>query len=79
MLREIGYCPGIENYSRHLAGRNTGLRVQDPEDLRPGDPIDDEAIADGVDVAPEVEMVEDEEDLDLSGDLPKGADDRGSL
>ena len=24
MMREIGYCPGIENYSRHLAGRRAG-------------------------------------------------------
>ena len=24
MLREIGYCHGIENYSRHLAGRKAG-------------------------------------------------------
>jgi hypothetical protein len=26
MLREIGYCPGIENYSRHLSGRVPGSR-----------------------------------------------------
>ncbi|MBT9281217.1 MAG: excinuclease ABC subunit UvrB [Hydrogenibacillus schlegelii] len=24
MLRELGYCPGIENYSRHLTGRAPG-------------------------------------------------------
>ena len=24
MLREFGYCPGIENYSRHLSGRRPG-------------------------------------------------------
>jgi excinuclease ABC subunit B len=24
MLREFGYCPGIENYSRHLSGRDPG-------------------------------------------------------
>jgi excinuclease ABC subunit B len=24
MLREFGYCPGIENYSRHLTGRQPG-------------------------------------------------------
>jgi excinuclease ABC subunit B len=24
MIREIGYCSGIENYSRHFDGRNTG-------------------------------------------------------
>lgn len=26
MLSEIGYCAGIENYSRHLSGRNPGER-----------------------------------------------------
>jgi len=26
MLREVGYCPGIENYSRHLSGRPPGSR-----------------------------------------------------
>jgi excinuclease ABC subunit B len=26
MLREVGYCPGIENYSRHMAGRAEGER-----------------------------------------------------
>ena len=26
MLREVGYCSGIENYSRHLTGRAAGLR-----------------------------------------------------
>ena len=26
MLREVGYCPGIENYSRHLSGRAGGER-----------------------------------------------------
>ena len=24
MLREMGYCPGVENYSMHLSGRNWG-------------------------------------------------------
>ena len=24
MIREVGYCSGIENYSRHLAGREAG-------------------------------------------------------
>ncbi|WP_017304897.1 excinuclease ABC subunit UvrB [Spirulina subsalsa] len=24
MLRQVGYCNGVENYSRHLAGRNAG-------------------------------------------------------
>ncbi|MBI2201045.1 MAG: excinuclease ABC subunit UvrB, partial [Armatimonadetes bacterium] len=26
LLREVGYCPGIENYSRHLDGRTPGER-----------------------------------------------------
>jgi excinuclease ABC subunit B len=26
MLEEMGYCPGIENYSRHLSGRKEGER-----------------------------------------------------
>lgn len=26
MMRELGYCPGIENYSRHLSGRRAGQR-----------------------------------------------------
>jgi excinuclease ABC subunit B len=26
MLREVGYCPGVENYSRHLSGRAAGER-----------------------------------------------------
>jgi excinuclease ABC subunit B len=26
LLREIGYCPGIENYARHLSGRGPGDR-----------------------------------------------------
>jgi len=26
MMREFGYCPGIENYSRHLSGREPGTR-----------------------------------------------------
>ncbi|MDQ7842529.1 MAG: excinuclease ABC subunit UvrB [Armatimonadota bacterium] len=26
LLREVGYCPGIENYSRHLDGRRPGER-----------------------------------------------------
>ena len=24
MIREVGYCPGVENYSRHLSGRSPG-------------------------------------------------------
>jgi excinuclease ABC subunit B len=30
MMREVGYCSGIENYSRHLSGRRAGDR---PENL----------------------------------------------
>lgn len=30
MMREVGYCNGIENYSRHLSGRNAG---EPPETL----------------------------------------------
>jgi excinuclease ABC subunit B len=26
MMREVGYCPGIENYSRHIGGRPAGSR-----------------------------------------------------
>jgi excinuclease ABC subunit B len=26
MLREVGFCPGIENYARHLSGRREGER-----------------------------------------------------
>ncbi len=26
MMREVGYCPGIENYSRHIAARPPGSR-----------------------------------------------------
>jgi excinuclease ABC subunit B len=26
MMREVGYCSGIENYSRHIAGRSAGSR-----------------------------------------------------
>jgi len=37
MLREIGYCHGIENYSRHLSGRATGARPYSLMDYFPGD------------------------------------------
>jgi len=30
MLREVGYCSGIENYSRHLTGKMSG---QAPDSL----------------------------------------------
>lgn len=26
MMRELGYCPGVENYSRYFDGRNSGMR-----------------------------------------------------
>ncbi|NLF19091.1 MAG: excinuclease ABC subunit UvrB [Lentisphaerae bacterium] len=37
MLREIGYCQGIENYSRHLAGRAPGSRPYTLIDYFPED------------------------------------------
>jgi len=37
MLREIGHCKGIENYSRHLAGRKAGERPAVLLDYFPGD------------------------------------------
>ncbi len=37
MLREVGYCPGIENYSRHLSGRPTGSRPYTLIDYFPKD------------------------------------------
>lgn len=37
MLREIGYCHGIENYSRHLSGRPAGCRPYCLIDYFPGD------------------------------------------
>ena len=27
MIRELGYCPGIENYSRYFDGRDAGTLV----------------------------------------------------
>jgi excinuclease ABC subunit B len=35
MLREIGYCSGVENYSRHLAGRKAGERPYTMIDFMP--------------------------------------------
>ena len=29
MLEEMGFCPGIENYSRHLTGRAAGRAAAD--------------------------------------------------
>jgi excinuclease ABC subunit B len=37
MLRELGYCPGIENYSRHLTGRAAGEPPYTLLDYFPGD------------------------------------------
>jgi len=37
MMREIGYCPGIENYSRHIAGRKPGERPYTLIDFFPKD------------------------------------------
>ncbi|MBN1268313.1 MAG: excinuclease ABC subunit UvrB [Kiritimatiellae bacterium] len=37
MLREVGYCAGIENYSRHLAGRAAGERPATLIDFFPGE------------------------------------------
>lgn len=37
MLQEIGYCSGIENYSRHLAGRKEGERPFTLIDFFPDD------------------------------------------
>lgn len=37
MMKEIGYCGGIENYSRHLAGRSQGDRPECLLDYFPDD------------------------------------------
>ena len=37
MIREIGYCPGIENYSRHFDGRQPGERPACLMDYFPDD------------------------------------------
>jgi len=37
MLKELGYCHGIENYSRHLSGRPPGSRPYCLLDYFPGD------------------------------------------
>ncbi len=37
MMKEIGYCSGIENYSRHLAGRKAGERPECLLDYFPRD------------------------------------------
>jgi len=37
MLREVGFCPGVENYSRHLAGRAEGEKPDCLLDYFPDD------------------------------------------
>jgi len=37
MLQEIGYCTGVENYSRHLSGRQAGERPHTLIDFFPDD------------------------------------------
>ncbi len=37
MMKEIGYCSGVENYSRHLAGRKAGERPECLLDYFPDD------------------------------------------
>jgi len=37
MLREVGYCPGVENYSQHLSGRRPGERPSCLIDFFPDD------------------------------------------
>ncbi|MBE0642598.1 MAG: excinuclease ABC subunit UvrB [Bacteroidetes bacterium] len=37
MMKEIGYCSGVENYSRHLAGRQPGERPECLVDYFPED------------------------------------------
>jgi excinuclease ABC subunit B len=37
MMKEVGYCSGIENYSRHLAGREPGERPHCLMDYFPND------------------------------------------
>ncbi len=37
MIRQVGYCSGIENYSRHLAGRNAGTPPETLIDFFPDD------------------------------------------
>jgi excinuclease ABC subunit B len=39
MLREIGYCHGVENYSRHLSGRKPGQNPPTLMDYLPKDAI----------------------------------------
>ena len=36
MMRQVGFCSGIENYSRHIDGRSAGRAVVHPARLLPG-------------------------------------------
>ena len=35
MMRQVGFCSGIENYSRHIDGRAAGLGARHPDRLLP--------------------------------------------
>ena len=37
LMREVGYCPGIENYARHFSGRKAGERPYNLYDYFPDD------------------------------------------
>ena len=37
MIKELGYCSGIENYSRHIDGRKKGERPYSLIDFFPKD------------------------------------------
>ncbi|RJQ08317.1 MAG: excinuclease ABC subunit UvrB [Bacillota bacterium] len=39
MLQEVGYCPGVENYARHLTGRAPGEPPYTLLDFFPPDPL----------------------------------------
>jgi excinuclease ABC subunit B len=39
MIQEVGYCPGVENYSRHLTGRAAGEPPYTLLDFFPPDPL----------------------------------------
>ena len=39
MMQEMGYCNGIENYSRHLTGRDPGVRPYTLMDFLPEDTL----------------------------------------
>jgi len=37
LMKEVGYCPGIENYARHISGRPSGSRPYTLMDYFPND------------------------------------------